>query len=547
MKKYIIIISGLFGILVFTSCKKNFLDEKPYSSYAPQTLSDSLGFEASVVGLHNQLSLFFSKSDAQGWPSVWHAGTDIAFVPPTQKQGIEVPYYDYTQLISTDGAASFTWTWAFQMINNANVIIKNAENPNLEGITQAGKNSVAAEAKFFRAYAYNMLTTFFGKVPLLTAPLTAPKTDFVRASLDSVNNLIVSDLTFGAANLTDVGSITSKTNANGKPAARANKYMAMQLLAEVYLRMGKNDLAEQQCSNIINSGKFALTTTRYGVKAAQPGDPFSDMFLYGNERRYQGNKEAIWIMEQENPNTVTGGITGAPQQRRNWGAAYYNINSPDGKPMVVADSLGGRGIARMRLTNWVVYQLYETNDMRNSQYNLRRKYYYNNPASTYYGQQIPYAGADTLFKIAPNTTKWYDLLANVTDPPFGFAMCKDFILMRLGETYLLQAEAQFKQGKLTEAANSINVLRARANATPATAAQITMDYILDERARELLAEENRRMTLMRTGTLVTRTLQYNTQTINPVVGLTSKNLLLPIPKSEIDLNKDAVLEQNTGY
>ncbi len=547
MKKYIIIISGLFGILVFTSCKKNFLDEKPYSSYAPQTLSDSLGFEASVVGLHNQLSLFFSKSDAQGWPSVWHAGTDIAFVPPTQKQGIEVPYYDYTQLISTDGAASFTWTWAFQMINNANVIIKNAENPNLEGITQAGKNSVAAEAKFFRAYAYNMLTTFFGKVPLLTAPLTAPKTDFVRASLDSVNNLIVSDLTFGAANLTDVGSITSKTNANGKPAARANKYMAMQLLAEVYLRMGKNDLAEQQCSNIINSGKFALTTTRYGVKAAQPGDPFSDMFLYGNERRYQGNKEAIWIMEQENPNTVTGGITGAPQQRRNWGAAYYNINSPDGKPMVVADSLGGRGIARMRLTNWVVYQLYETNDMRNSQYNLRRKYYYNNPASTYYGQQIPYAGADTLFKIAPNTTKWYDLLANVTDPPFGFAMCKDFILMRLGETYLLQAEAQFKQGKLTEAANSINVLRARANATPATAAQITMDYILDERARELLAEENRRMTLMRTGTLVTRTLQYNTQTINPVVGLTSKNLLLPIPKSEIDLNKDAVLEQNQGY
>jgi hypothetical protein len=52
---------------------------------------------------------------------------------------------------------------------------------------------------------------------------------------------------------------------------------------------------------------------------------------------------------------------------------------------------------------------------------------------------------------------------------------------------------------------------------------------------------------MRTGTLVTRTQQYNTQTINPVLGLTSKNLLLPIPQSEINLNKDAVLEQNTGY
>jgi len=201
----------------------------------------------------------------------------------------------------------------------------------------------------------------------------------------------------------------------------------------------------------------------------------------------------------------------------------------------------------MRLTDWVVYQLYETNDMRNSQYNIRRKYYYNNPASTYYGQQIPYAGADTLFKIAPNTTKWYDFIANNTDGTFGFAMTKDFILMRLGETYLLQAEAQFRQGKLTEAANSINALRTRANATPVTAAQINLDFILDERARELLAEENRRMTLMRTGTLVTRTLAHNTQTINPVVGINAKNLLLPIPKSEIDLNKDAVLEQNPGY
>jgi len=31
------------------------------------------------------------------------------------------------------------------------------------------------------------------------------------------------------------------------------------------------------------------------------------------------------------------------------------------------------------------------------------------------------------------------------------------------------------------------------------------------------------------------------------VGINAKNLLLPIPKSEIDLNKDALLEQNPGY
>lgn len=547
MKKNLIILLfiSIAGTQLFTSCKKSFLKENVYSALAPETLGDSLGMDASLIGLYNHFSAFYSKSDAQGWVSVWHAGTDIAFVPPSQKQGIEVPYYDYTQLISTDGAASFTWGWAYRMINNANIIIKNAKAAT--GITAATKNGYEAEAKFFRGYAYNMLATLFGKVPLITEPIATPRTDFTRASLDSVNNLIIADLSFAAANLTEPGAFGSKLNANGKPAERVNKYAAMQLLAEVYIRAGKPDLAEQQTTAIINSGKFALTTARYGIRASQGGDSFSDMFIYGNERRVQGNKEAIWVLEEENPNAVPGGLTGAPQQRRNWGAAYYQINSPDGKPQVIADSLGGRGIARMRLTNWVVYELYETNDMRNSQYNIRRKYYYNNPASTYYGQQIPYAGGDTLFKIAPNTTKWYDFIANNTDGTFGFAMCKDFIIMRLGETYLLQAEAQFKQGKLTEAANSINVIRARANATPVTAAQINLDFILDERARELLAEENRRMTLMRTGTLVTRTLAHNTQTINPVVGLTSKNLLLPIPKSEIDLNKDANLEQNTGY
>ncbi len=91
------------------------------------------------------------------------------------------------------------------------------------------------------------------------------------------------------------------------------------------------------------------------------------------------------------------------------------------------------------------------------------------------------------------------------------------------------------------------MIRARANATPVTGGQITMDFILDERARELLAEENRRMTLMRTGTLVERTTRLNVQTINPVIGLAAKHLLMPIPQTEINLNKDAILEQNPGY
>ena len=73
---------------------------------------------------------------------------------------------------------------------------------------------------------------------------------------------------------------------------------------------------------------------------------------------------------------------------------------------------------------------------------------------------------------------------------------------------------------------------------------VDIDYILDERVRELLGEEHRRVTLCRTGKLVERTKLHN-----PVSGLTIQehHALFPIPQNEIDANKEAELVQNPGY
>jgi hypothetical protein len=533
---YLLVFSLVFSI---TGCKKDFLDETVYSAYSPSTLKDELGFEASLAGLFNHLSQFYTTSDRQGWLSVWQVGTDIAYA--AQQEGIEVPYYNYPQLVSTDGASSFTWSWGYRMINNANIIIQGIEDPALVSIPDAKKKAINGEARFFRAYAYNILATCFGPVPLVKEPLSAPKTDFVRAPLSEVNDLIEEDLLYAAENLPAPGALGSRTNAAGKSAARANKFMANHLLAEAYLRMDENDKAEQQALIVINSGFFSLNTTRYGVRASQPGDPFADMFITGNIRRAQNNREAIWVMEMEHPSTVVGGITNSPQQRRVWTPAYYQITG-----MKLADSLGGRGIARLRLNDWVIYGLYENNDMRNSPFNFRRRYTYNDPARpATFGLPVPYAGFDTVFRIQPHTTKWYHFDPN---DEFGFAMIKDVTLMRLGETYLLLAEAQFRQGKLPEAATTLNVIRGRANATAVSAGTVTLDYILDERVRELVGEENRRMTLMRTKTLVDRAILHNSiSPLNQMNGISAKHLLMPIPQTEINLNKDAVLEQNTGY
>jgi len=535
MKKYINKTLFLIGVLtlVFTSCSDSFLDEEVESSYTPESLNDELGFESAIIGLYQQMSTLYTRSSDQGWVGVWQVGTDIVW--PTQPQGIEVPYYEYDLLTADDNAAYQTWNFAYNMIENANSIIYNVENPTGEAlnIAEDDRKKISAEARFFRGYAYNLLATLYGGVPLVTDPLSEPKTDFVRAPIEDINALIEEDLMYASQNLPQIDNTPEES--------RVSRYAANQLFAEFYLRIGQAKKAEDQTNLIINSDRFDLVDERYGVKADQPGDPFADMFYKGNQRRSQGNSEAIWVLENENPSDVRGGSSGNPQQRRVWGAGYHNRNG-----MLPADSLGGRGVARIRLNNWVLYNLYDDTDMRNSKYNIHRRFTYNNPDFELYGEDVPYSGPDTLFIINPYTLKWGHFDPRDT---FGFGMWKDFILMRLGETYLLKAEAQFRQGDLAGAATTINILRDRANAPTVSASDIDLDFILDERVRELLAEENRRITLMRTGTLVERANRLNNDAPSgmQIQGLTDKNLLFPIPLREIQLNKDGDLKQNPGY
>jgi starch-binding outer membrane protein, SusD/RagB family len=560
MKKYIKIILCLGLMLFSNACSESFLDEEVLDKYSPELLKDKLAFEAATVGLHQHFSTFIKSTDDQVITEIWDIGTDIAWAPAGRANGMSRPYFDYSALNSQDPASLRVWRYLYKLVNNANAIIANAEDTTITAVAQSDKNLYGAEAKFFRAYAYNMLATLYGDVPLETKPTVLPRTDYVRAPVTQVNTLIVNDLLFAVKNLPKLGAAVS--------GGRANMAMARQLLAEVYLRLDENAAAEAQCDSIINGnsgGPLSLTTARYGVNSTKPGDPFSDMFIFGNQRRSQGNNEAIWVLENENPADKPYN-TDSPQQRRNWVAGYYDVPG-----MLPADTLGGRGIGRIRLNDWVLYRLYEQEDMRNSPFNIRRKIYFNNSASAYkdmYGTKVPYgqdveytlkddkgtkvkvSKSDTVWRLTPYTTKW-----NQFDPrdSFGYGMWKDFILMRLAETYLLRAEARVKQGNTGGAADDINVVRGRANATPADAGEMTLDYVLDERARELLAEENRRKTLVRTRTLVQRAQTLsgtgplaggNIETTN---GLTEKHLLLPIPQAEIDLNKDAILEQNPEY
>jgi hypothetical protein len=138
---------------------------------------------------------------------------------------------------------------------------------------------------------------------------------------------------------------------------------------------------------------------------------------------------------------------------------------------------------------------------------------------------------------------------------------RPYILFRFSDVYLIAAEAAIKGGAtLQDAANMINVVRTRAalmpNQTPAqyaaavaaqqiTAAQVTLDFLLEERSRELFAEDTRWWDLSRTKKLVDRVKLFN-----PEAGPTVQpfNMLRPIPQSQIDLvTEGPKYPQNAGY
>ena len=132
------------------------------------------------------------------------------------------------------------------------------------------------------------------------------------------------------------------------------------------------------------------------------------------------------------------------------------------------------------------------------------------------------------------------------DNPASGRTIKDLYVYRLAETYLLRAEAYLRNEQPQLAADDINVLRTRANADPVASSDVTLDYILDERARELMYETPRRRTLIRMGVLVERVRNYGLLE-SARNTIQDYHNLWPIPQEAIDANFVAELQQNPGY
>lgn len=535
---YMVLVVMTFWFTVLAGCSDSLLDEKPKDFLnSDVVLVDEEGFESAINALYMAARAIYFREDGTKMYSL-QLGTDVALTGDRSLNDFQ----DYgTWLTPTQTSVQIYWNRLFlEMIPRANTIIMHANDGDAEWSGEEAKNRVVAEARFFRAYAHNFLVNLYGGIPIVDRIYDAPKTDFERNTREEVYNFVREDLEFASEWL------PVEAPAEG----RISKAAADHLLAEVYISLGQYENAIESASRIIDSGRYELMTQRFGNYTDEPGDVYADLFKDENQSRDVGNMEAIWSLQFAH-NTPGGTADNsqwyANSWQRAWGPKWWELADPDGNEgmQLTTDSLG-RGVAWLRPTDYVVYHIWneDPDDMRNSRFNIQRDYYYNNPESDYFGQKVDpeTVNADTMVQHYPTLHKI--TAQNFPEGASYGRAFKDTYVMRLAETYLLRAEAYVLNGNQQEAADDINTVRARANADPVDPSEVDLEYILDERARELVVEEPRRLTLNRMGRLVEQVRDHNSESAATVQ---EHHALYPIPQSAIDANTGATMQQNPGY
>ena len=539
---------GLLALLA--SCKDDeFLRESLDDRISTETAYTN---KAQLEGLsgtfYRYVLLIYNMNDGPHEAWILGLGTDVCFDPRDDN----AKYNNWGLVNSVEAYSSDWFNNQYALLKNANQLIESALKPGFPWATETDKNQALAEAYFFRAFAYRNLVHLYGGVPIVDKPVTSAKVDFVRNTREEVLAFIKKDLEFARLNLPITHTVPGRV-----VRAAADHY-----LAEINLAMKDYDGAIAAATRVIDGtdGTYSLVNARFGARSSETDkDYYYDLFVMGNQNRQTGNNEGIFIAQfAQGPTgaSIPGGTTfaGRPLIERMMWCNYWGL-AKIGYPGVAQDSTG-RGVAYARPTNYTNYTIWKNagNDIRNNEINIKRKYYFGADIKDAAGNVL-YKKAtlipksflttrdDTMIYVFPNWAKFgTDKHINKV-PDNGYV--RNFYVVRLPETYFLRAEAYLGKSRADLAADDINVVRRRANATPVAAANVDIDYILDERARELYGEEFRMMTLARLGKIYDRTKKYGYEKSQASVQM--MNNLMPIPQTAIDRNTGAKMPNNPGY
>ena len=536
----VLLTAGIFG----TACTSYLEEENKSSKTIDIGLSDPKTFDQLVASVYERSRETTTHYEPNVYYSLEDLGTDIV-TRGTTVSGVN-DINDYVDFNPLNWVVSLYWRNQYSIIAASNVAIDNADL--IQGVLPAVKTSGIGEVKFFRAWSYFNLVENYGGVPLLLNQVKTSTTNYTRATEEAVYTQIIKDLNEALAGVDETPSTYG----------RVSKDAVRHLLSKVLLTKGYKSFGAP--ADFTSAATLAET-----IISRHPLVPsFASLTSISNQR----NSEVFFSY-----------LFGSSAVSRGWGNSrhqlykfpYYDY------PGMIRGNLYQKGLDP--LPTPFFFTLFDDNDQRadatfrreiiaDKDYTAtvggstvtvtagNRAIYF--PKVAWTAAQIaavPYKviNPDKYFQIDGITNAHTPMFKKFDEPGVAFKQpnelsegTRDMVMMRSGEAYLIAAEAYLKSSNPTLAAARLTTLRSRSGLTTAVnAGDVTLDFILDERARELIGEVNRWMDLKRTGKLIERTLLYNPHAAMNN-SLKAKHLLRPIPQFEIDNTNGSVI-QNPSY
>jgi hypothetical protein len=531
MKKLAYIIFAAVTLLAVNSCRK--LDVPVQSQYTTSN------FPVTTADFTALLGTMYSNLAANWGITYWRMqelSTDEAILPARDgnfDDGGQYRLMHYHTWTVDHPYVMSNWAWGFGTgITNCNRILNLiAQSP----ASAAQKASNVAETRAMRALYYFFMMDSYGNVPIYTdfpvttPPATQPRAAvfaFIESELKAVIPLLPKKPSDAATQTLQYG--------------RANREMAFAILQKMYLNAQVYNNTNR-LQDAVAMGDSILRNTNYSLDAS-----YRTIFLPNNGPQIQETIFAVPYDQQIPGNQFTRFGFFPPLL-----PYYTGLNFVSGS---IAMSTTPEFYARFNLPG----------DFRTNTWLVGPQYIpdgnggFTNQPATYLGQQIVITAPLILTGLKP-----MDVGNTAADQAEGVRSIKfypdptytqtarlngnDMPMFRLADVMLMKAEAILRgatattvNGVLQTPDYLVNAVRKRSGAPTQTG--ITLNQMLDERARELSWEGWRRNDLIRFGQFE---VQYPLPNDNLTMNTDPTRRLYPVPSNEILLNPNLV--QNPGY